>query len=134
MPASKKATVKRAVRKIVIPEPVKKYLTIKNAVILCIVIFGLILLLGGWSIREAKRMNNNYNQLQKEFEQLSREQKEQISKDSIRDDSLYKDYDKKMKDRQGKTTIIYQKAKENAEKINNPDFNNDDIRKGFQSN
>jgi hypothetical protein len=134
MPASKKATVKRAVRKIVIPEPVKKYLTIKNAVILCIVIFGLILLLGGWSIREAKRMNNNYNQLQKEFEQLSREQKEQIRKDSIRDDSLYKDYDKKMKDRQGKTTIIYQKAKENAEKINNPDFNNDDIRKGFQSN
>ena len=117
-----------------IPVWTKGYLTVKNAVWLGIVIFGLILLLGGWSIREAKRMNRNYDQLQKQFDVLSREQKEQIERDRKRDDSLFQDLDKKNKERQGKTTIIYQKAKENVEKINDPDFNNDDIRKGFRSN
>jgi uncharacterized membrane-anchored protein YhcB (DUF1043 family) len=117
-----------------IPAWAKGYVTIKRLVIVIVVVFALILVFAGWSIREIKQSNRNYNDLQKQMNELSNQQKEQIKRDAFVIDSLTKDYDKKSADRKDRVIVIQQKRDENVQKINSPDFNNDDIRKGFQSN
>jgi uncharacterized membrane-anchored protein YhcB (DUF1043 family) len=117
-----------------IPVWAKGYVTTKRLVVVIIVVFALILVFAGWSIREMKRSNRNYNDLQKQMNDLSNQQKEQIERDAFVIDSLTKDYDKKSAARKDRVIVIQQKRDENVQKINAPDFDNDDIRKGFQSN
>lgn len=120
-----------------IPVWAKQYVTTKRLVTVCIALGVLALgglLLGGWNIREVKKSNRNYDQLQKQFENLSNQQKEQIKRDAFVIDSLTKDYDKKSSERKDRVIVIQQKRDENVQKINSPDFNNDDIREGFRSN
>lgn len=120
-----------------IPAWAKQYVTVKRLVIVCIVLGVLALsglILGGWSISEVKRMNRNYEQWQKGMEQKSNLEKQQIKKDVEAVDSAVKNLEKNNAARKDRVIVIQQKRDENVQKINSPDFNNDDIREGFRSN
>lgn len=128
MPAKKpvKTTVRRTV---------KKYLTVKNAVIGAIVIGVVILLTVGWGIREFKRVNNGYIQMDKKLEKVSDEQKKIIDVDRIRDSALYERISKNNTERQKAVSTIQTQKDERIKKIFSPDFSNNDdsIRAAFSN-
>lgn len=128
MPVKKpvKTTVRRTV---------KKYLTVKNAVIGAIVIGVVILLTVGWGIRELKRVNNGYIQMDKKLEKVSDEQKKIIDVDRIRDSALYERISKNNTERQKAVSTIQTQKDERIKKIFSPDFSNNDdsIRAAFSN-
>jgi FtsZ-interacting cell division protein ZipA len=116
---------KAAVKKYVTP----KWISIAIAAI-CISIV-VIMLFGGWSIRETKERIKPLENNQEVFKKQSEAEKKIINQINLKVDSLEKVIEAKNKERAKQIIIIQQKKDDRVKEITKPDFSNDDIRRGF---
>jgi hypothetical protein len=115
---------KAAVKKYVTP----KWISIAIAAI-CISIV-VIMLFGGWSIRETKQRIKPLENNQEVFKKQSEAEKKIINQINSKVDSLEKVIEAKNKERAKQVTIIYKNRDEANKKIDT--YNSDSIREAFR--